>query len=291
MVSLIVPGSSERMLAKARDLSVREVVIDLEDAVVADRKSEALALAIGALSSGFAAARVSVRINPPGSPWAHQELIELTSAPVRPTSVVVPKVSDSGDLAFVERLLAGAEAAADVVVPMRVQALIETATGIANLQEIAGGSPRLEALVLGYADLAVSLSRSAAYAADLDSWAAVQSSIVVAARSAGVLAIDGPFLTLGDPDGLNTWAGRIVGLGFDGKWAIHPGQIDRIHSAFTPSDASVNKARAIIDALAEAERLGLGAVRLDGQMLDEAVRLAALRTLERAGLAVTEPSQ
>jgi citrate lyase subunit beta/citryl-CoA lyase len=279
------------MLAKARALTVSEVVIDLEDAVVPDRKRDALALTTAALSTGFAASRVSVRVNPPGSPWAHQELIELCSAPAPPSSVVIPKVSDPGDLAFVDRLLAGAEAAADVTVPIRVQALIETATGLSQLHEIATGCPRLEALVLGYADLSASLGRSPAYAADLDSWASVQTSVVSAARRAGLLAIDGPFLTIDDPEGLTVWSERSAGLGFDGKWAIHPGQLDRIRAAFTPSDESITRAQAIIDALAAAEQSGLGAVRFDGQMLDEAVRLAALRTLARAGQAATEPTR
>jgi citrate lyase subunit beta/citryl-CoA lyase len=278
------------MLSKARSLAVSEVIIDLEDAVVADRKRDALASTIVALSSGFLAPRVSVRVNPPGSPWAHQELIELSCAPVPPASVIIPKVNDLGDLAFVERLLAGAEAAAEVAIPLRVQALIESATGIAHVHEIAKGCERLEALVIGYADLAASLSRAPAYATDLDSWTSIQNSLVVAARGAGVLAIDGPFLAIDDTDGLTMWSRRTAGLGFDGKWAIHPAQIEPIRLAFAPSVESIARAQAIIDALARAERSGMGAVSLDGQMLDEAVRLGALRTLAQAGLAATEPT-
>jgi citrate lyase subunit beta/citryl-CoA lyase len=266
MVSLVVPGSSERMLAKAREIDADELVIDLEDAVVPDRKPEALANAVQALAAGgFSARRVAVRCNPRGTPWAERELAALATAERRPDSVVVPKVESASDLACVTE-------------PLRIQALIETAAGLANLGEILRASARLDAVVLGYADLAVSLGRTRVGAADLDCWLAIQDSVLVAARAANLHAIDGPYLTIDDAQGLRAAAARAAELGFDGKWAIHPSQLSPIREAFMPSDEEIAHARAVVDAL---EGSSSGAVTLNGAMVDEPVRLAALRTLER----------
>jgi citrate lyase subunit beta/citryl-CoA lyase len=142
---------------------------------------------------------------------------------------------------------------------------------------------RLAALILGYADLAVSLGRTPAGAASLDLWLAVQDAVLTAARAAGIRAIDGPFLTIADDAGLTESATRAAELGFDGKWAIHPAQAAPIVAAFTPSEDAVIHARAVIAALSEAGASGAGAVSLDGLMVDEPVRLAALRTLALAG--------
>ncbi|MDQ6605521.1 MAG: CoA ester lyase [Actinomycetota bacterium] len=289
-MSLVVPGSSERMLAKARDIDVEELVVDLEDAVIPERKSEALAAVLEALDvPGFQAGRVLVRVNAIGTAWAHQELIALTAAP-HLAGVVVPKVESPGDLAFVDRLLDGAELAAGRVKPLLVQALIETARGLTALHQIVSASPRLEAIILGYADLSASLGRSRAGVADLDRWLAVQDIVLVAARSGGVQAIDGPHLKLEDADGLVAAARRAADLGFDGKWAIHPSQLAPLAAEFTPSPAEVEHAESVLEALARAARDGGGAVAMDGEMLDEPVRLAALRTLARAGR-VSEPAR
>jgi citrate lyase subunit beta/citryl-CoA lyase len=262
------------MLAKARELRVGELVIDLEDAVVPDRKPEALAMTVAALAAGFAAPRVAVRVNPVGSPWLSDELRALSGAGTPPDSVVVPKVSGADDLVT---------AAGGLTVGIGMQALIETADGVAQLGPIIAASPRLEALILGYADLAVSLGRTPAGAANLDLWLAIQDAVLVAARAGGIKAIDGPFLTIADEPGLTASATRAAELGFDGKWAIHPAQIDPITAAFTPTAEQVARAREVVDALAHAEADGAGAVAVNGLMIDEPVRLAALRTLELAG--------
>ena len=138
--------------------------------------------------------------------------------------------------------------------------------------------------MLGYADLAASLGRSRDGAADLDRWLAVQDAVLAAARAAGVQAIDGPYLAIADEAGLQAAAARTAALGFDGKWAIHPSQIAPLVAAFTPSDEEVARAEAVLAALEQAAADGgRGAVSLDGEMLDEAVRVAALGTLARAG--------
>jgi citrate lyase subunit beta/citryl-CoA lyase len=283
MVSLVVPGSSERMLAKARDIDVDELVIDLEDAVVPGRKPEALETVLRRLTTErFRAGSVVVRVNAIGSAWAHQELVALTQADAL-HGVVIPKVESAGDLAFVERLLDGAELAAGRSAPLRAQALIETARGLTELGQIVAASSRLDAIILGYADLSASLGRSRAGAADIDRWLAVQDAVLTAARAAGVRAIDGPYLNIEDTDGLTTRARRAADLGYDGKWAIHPSQLKPIAAEFTPSADEIAHAQSVLDALARASEAGGGAVAMDGEMLDEPVRLAALRTLARAG--------
>jgi citrate lyase subunit beta/citryl-CoA lyase len=294
------------MLAKARTIEADELVIDLEDAVIPERKAQALQLVLAALAGEpFVAPQVTVRVNAVGSPWAHQELIALAAAPGPLDGVIVPKVEDAGDLAFVDRLLTGAQAAAatgpigDATTgpigdaapgmrrPLKLQALIETARGLSNLATIVTASDRLCGVILGYADLSVSLGRSPAGRDDLDRWLAVQDAVLIAARTVGIRAVDGPHLLIEDVDGLETAARRAADLGFDGKWAIHPSQLVPITHAFAPSAEEITRARAVLDALSAAAEQGGGVVALDGEMLDEPVRLAAVRTLERAGEAVS----
>jgi citrate lyase subunit beta/citryl-CoA lyase len=270
------------MLDKARTIVVDEVVIDLEDAVATDAKAQARAHAIAAVASGFAAGLISVRVNAPGTPWAHEDLAAVAGASPRPHGVVVPKVESAGDVAFVDRLLDGIERSTGQTRPLRVHALVETARGLRALDEIAHASPRLESLILGYADLGASLGRSRAGAGELDLWLAAQDSVLSAARAAGLQAIDGPYLSTEDEPHLRAAAKRAADLGFDGKWAIHPAQVAVVTDTFTPGPAEVARAQAILDALAHATADQRGAVRLEGEMLDEAVRLTALRTLARA---------
>lgn len=282
---LSVPGSSEKMLAKAPGLGADELIVDLEDAVATSAKDDARALVVTTLASdAWGGVAVSVRVNAPRTPWCHLDVAALAALPSQPAALVVPKVESAGDLAFVDRLLDGAEAAAGRREPLRVQALIETAAGLANVREIAAASPRLDALILGYADLTASLGRTAAGAADLDGWRPAQDALLLAARAHGLQAIDGPYLGVAVDDGFTAATARARDLGFDGKWAIHPSQVTALNAAFTPSADELSHARAVLDALARAEREGgAGAVALDGEMLDEAIRAAALRTLARAG--------
>ncbi len=281
---LAVPGSAPEKLAKAAGRGADELVIDLEDAVAPSAKEaarDAVAAALGELAWGDVT--VSVRVNAPRTPWCHADVAALAAAPGPLRSLVVPKVESAGDLAFVERLLDGVEAAAGRAQPLRVQALVETAQGLARVQEIAAASPRLEGLILGYADLAASLGRTAAGAADLGAWDSAREALLTAARAHGLQAIDGPYLGLRPDAAFTAAAERARDLGFDGKWAIHPAQVAPLTAVFTPAADELAHARAVVEALARAEREGgQGAVALDGQMLDEAVRLAALRVLARA---------
>jgi citrate lyase subunit beta/citryl-CoA lyase len=275
---LSVPASSERKLAKASELDADEIVIDLEDAVPVAGKEAARAAALAALESWSGNAAVAVRVNPPRSPWCHLEVAALAGLRARPASIVLPKVESAGDIAFVERLLDGAEVAGGDGEPIAIQALIETAAGLANADRIAAASNRVVSLILGYADLAASLGGDRS----LDAWLPAQHAVVVAARAAGLQAIDGPHLTIEPDDAFLAACRRARELGFDGKWAIHPAQVDPITDTFTPTADEVTSARALLDALEKSERRGDGAVELDGTMVDAALRVQALRVVALA---------
>jgi citrate lyase subunit beta / citryl-CoA lyase len=274
---LVVPAAPAAKLAKGATLRADEVVLDLEDAVLPALKDEARAAVAQALAGGWAAESVAVRVNAIGSPWCHADLLALAASGRETVTAVLPKVEHAADLAFADRLLAGAEAAAGRTTPVRLIALIETAAGLAAAVEIARASERLDALVLGYADLAASLGRPGG-----GDWRFAQESVLVAARAAGLQAIDGPHLGTRDDDAFRAAALHARALGYDGKWAIHPTQIETLHQTFTPSDEEVAGAREVLAALERAAADGAGAVAVAGQMLDEALALSARRVLARA---------
>ena len=276
--SLSVPGSSERMLAKTAALEMDEIVVDLEDSVAPDVKEQARKLVGGFLATErtFAVAVVAVRINPLSGQWGERDVIELVEhVGPRIGSLVIPKVESAEDVLAVDRLLGSVGEPASAV---GLQALVETAGGLLRAGEIAAASLRLEALILGYADLAASLGRAPGPAPP-ERWSHAQETLLVAARAAGIQAIDGPYLEVRDDAGLRLRAEYARALGFDGKWAVHPRQLGIINVAFTPLDEELARARAILDALAGAE--GRGAVELDGEMIDEASRKLALQVIAR----------
>jgi citrate lyase subunit beta/citryl-CoA lyase len=281
------------MLAKAWASAADEIVIDLEDSVPAGSKAEARETAARFLRSiddtgpdiGLDIGRdIAVRVNAPGSPWCHEDLVAVGSLPRLPHSVVLPKVESVGDLAFAERLLDGVESGSGRS-PVAVQALIESAAGLARLGEIATAGGRLRRLIIGYADLAASLGRS--HLAPADHWTPAQEQLIWAARAAGILAIDGPHLGVAVDESFRAGLRRAAEAGFDGKWVIHPSQIDEVNTAFSPSADDVAWADEVIEALESAEGRGIGAVSVRGRMLDEAVAVAARRVLLRARLAAT----
>ena len=283
---LSVPGSSERKIRKALGLDVDELIFDLEDAVAIPAKDQARADVVAALAANpDQAERIAVRVNAPGSPWCHLDLLALAAADVPPASVILPKTESPDDIAFVDRLLAGAEAGAGVTRPLSVQALIETASGLLGPRRSPRSSERLETLILGYADLSVSLGRRPPGPAHPDgsAWDGARDAVVLAAKAAGLQAIDGPYLGIAVDDGFQAAALRARELGFDGKWAIHPSQVAALNEVFTPGADDVARAREIVTALEEASTgHGDGAVALDGAMLDEALRQWALGVLAAA---------
>jgi citrate lyase subunit beta/citryl-CoA lyase len=276
------------MLAKAQGLPADEIVVDLEDSVAPRAKEEARATAVAALRDGSWEGRsVAVRVNAPLSAWGEHDVTEVVrGAGEALTGLVVPKVESAEELRLVERLVDEQER------PVGLQALIETAAGLTNLAEIARASPRLEALIIGYADLAASLGRPLAADYPGDRWHWVRETVLVAARSAGLQAIDGPHLDVGDLEALGVEARRARALGFDGKWALHPTQIEPLNEVFSPGQEEVDRAAAILRALAVAEgEAGRGAVMHEGEMIDEASRKRALQVIARGEAAGVTPLQ
>jgi len=289
---LSVPAASPRKLEMAPSFGADEIVLDLEDSVVPAMKPDALSAALRVLRGWPATpdlpgtTAVSVRVNPPRTRWCHLELAALAASGETAGSVVLPKVESAADLAFAERLLDGAEAAAGRRIPLRIQALIETAPGLSHVGEIAGSSERLESLIIGYADLGTSLGRSSTGGRSLDLWLAAQESVLAAARTHGLQAIDGPFLGTVDNEQFRLASARARDLGFDGKWAIHPSQVPALNALFSPSDEDISRAHAVLAALDRGKSdARTGAVELDGEMVDEATRRSALRLLAQAATA------
>jgi citrate lyase subunit beta/citryl-CoA lyase len=281
---LSTPGSSAAKLHKASTSHADEVVIDLEDSVAVSAKTDALITAIAALRTWpDHGPTVSVRVNAIGSEWCHVELVALAGTDGPLDTVIVPKVESAEDLAFLERLLDGAERASGRARKLGIQVLIESARGLSCVDEIAGASRRLRALILGYADLAADLGRPEGAATEFSHWHPAQERVLTAARAHSLQAIDGPWLGVADDAPFRQSATCARDLGFDGKWAIHPIQIEALNELFTPTAEALRQARAVIDALDRADaEAGAGAVKLDAWMLDEAVRRSALRVLARA---------
>ena len=272
------------MLSKSSSLEVDEVVADLEDSVAVDAKESARDLVAAFLERAESLApAVAVRINALAGQWGERDVLELVRrAGPQIGSLIVPKVTCAADLVAVERLLDTLGGRAENVA---LQALIENAAALERVSEIAAASRRLEAVILGYADLAASLGRGPA-ATTPQSWLYAQETVLVAARAHGLHAIDGPYLEIKDYPALRRWAEHVRSLGFNGKWAIHPSQIEVINATFTPSTDQLAQAHSILDALGRAE--GRGAVELDGEMIDEASRKRALEVIARGRAAGVE---
>ena len=297
---LSVPASSERFLAKARDLAVDEVMLDLEDSVAPAAKEEARGLAVAALRSGGWGGRlVAIRVNDATTPWAFQDVIAaVTGAPGLADSLILPKVSSPAHVIWLDTLLTQVEQAAGVPVgKTRVEAQIEDAPGLAAVEEIAAASPRLVSLIFGPGDFMASVGmrsvtvggQPSGYPYDAHHYTLMR--ILVAARANGLQAIDGPYGRIRDLDGLRTVTASAAALGFDGKWVLHPSQVDIVNSAFTPGAEEYARAVRILSAYDQATSAdGRGAVMLDDEMIDEATRKMAQRLAALGAAAGLEPA-
>ncbi|WP_232548489.1 HpcH/HpaI aldolase/citrate lyase family protein [Propioniciclava soli] len=286
---LAVPGSSDRFIAKARGLGVDALFLDLEDAVAPAVKAESRQRIVDALNdpAGFAAPTVTVRVNDWSTPWTYADVIEVVSgAGARLDCLVLPKCTDAAQVKALDLLLTQVEQAAGLPVGrIGVEVQIEDALGLLHVAEIAAASPRLESLVFGPGDFMASLgmgglnvgAQPAGYPAD--AFHHVLMSILVAARAHGLQAIDGPFVAIRDVDGFRTAAERAAALGYDGKWVLHPAQVEAGNAIFSPAAADVERAERIMAAYAESTSVGggaRGAIVVDDEMVDEAgVKLAA----------------
>ena len=285
---LAVPGSSDRFIAKARGLRVDALFLDLEDAVAPAVKEESRQRIVGALTSGegFAAPTVTVRVNDWSSPWTYRDVVEVVLGAGRHVDcLVLPKVTSPDHVVALDLLLSQVEAEAGLPVGrIGLEVQIEDAVGLVAVNAIAGASDRLESLVFGPGDFMASLgmgglnvgAQPAGYPAD--AFHHVLVSILVAARAHGLQAIDGPYVAIRDVAGFEASAALSAALGYDGKWVLHPAQVEAGNAAYSPRVEDFERARRIMDAYAEATSLSggaRGAIVVDDEMVDEAgVKLA-----------------
>ncbi|MGF1615089.1 MAG: HpcH/HpaI aldolase/citrate lyase family protein [Gammaproteobacteria bacterium] len=290
---LAVPGSNRKFLEKATDSPADVIFLDLEDAVAPPDKEQARKNVIAALNElDWAGRTLSVRINGLDTPYMYRDVVDvLEQAGDKLDLIMIPKVGTAADVYAVDMLVSQIEQAMGYRKRIGFELLIETALGMQNIHQIAGASPRNESLHFGVADYAASTrARTTGIGgphpeyhvltdADADAgghrhrhwgdmWHYAISRLVVAARANGLRPLDGPFGNFSDPDGFRAQAMRAAVLGCEGKWAIHPSQVELANQLLSPSEAEVTQARRILEAMEQAEREGRGAVALDGRLID-----------------------
>lgn len=287
---LAVPAGNTRFVDKALASDADLVFLDLEDGVAPEARASARRAAVAALlREDWGSQLRAVRVNATSSPWYYEDLIGVVEAAgSRLDIVIVPKVEEPGDVYMTARLLEQIETRHGFGRPIAIEAQIETARGMLQVEAIAAAGRRLDALTFGPGDYAASIGapvlaiggEAAGYPGHL--WHAALSRIVVAARAYGLQAIDGPYGAFRDPAGLTRSAGLARALGCDGKWAIHPSQLAPINAAFSPSAAELERAQAIVERYERATGVeARGAVALDGELIDAASLRMARRTLGR----------
>ncbi len=299
---LAVPGSSEKMLAKAPALGADQVFLDLEDSVAPEVKVPARQLVVGALRRGEWGEKVRVvRVNDVNTPWCHGDIGTVVSqtGPAHLDCVMLPKVENAGQVWFVDHLLTQLEKEHGWEVgAIGLELQIENAAGLTNADEILAVSPRTEAFIFGPGDMAAALGMPSLTVGALqpdypgDHWHWVLMRILVAARNAGVQAIDGPYAQIRNVEGFREVATRSRVLGFDGKWVLHPGQIDAANGIYGVTQAQYERAEDILAAYLHATgREHRGAVMFGDEMIDEASRkMAEVSAMKgrRQGLKVRE---
>jgi malyl-CoA/(S)-citramalyl-CoA lyase len=292
---LSVPGHVEKMHPKARDSAADVVMFDLEDSVPMDQKKAARAQVIQSLLSlDWHKKTVTVRCNALDTPLAYRDLIDIIdNAGHLLDAVVIPKVNHPGDIHFVHRLLDGIEMDRQLSNRIGIEASIESAAGLENVSLTAKASNRMVSLVFGIADYSASIgtrlvSVSGHGEAETDvypghRWHFPLSRIIVAAKANGLQVMDAPYGNFKDLDGLRRSAVMSNALGCDGKWVIHPSQIEIVNAVFSPSPEEIERARVVIEAYEAAAESGRGAVSLDGSVVDNATIRLARQLWEQAG--------
>ncbi len=285
---LYIPGNNPAMLNNAGVYGADVIVFDLEDSVALREKDAARALVAGALSKPELinpnSAEVMVRINGLDTPFAKADLEAIV--PARPHSLRLPKAISKDTVLELVKLLEEIEKSAGLDYEIEISPILETVAGVSNAAEIAAAHPRVTALSFGAEDFTRDLGTSRTK--EGSELRHARGAIVLAAKAAGIQAIDTVFPDVMDTDGLTKETKAVRQLGFDGKSIIHPRQIDTIHSIFRPSEEEIKQALAIEKALAEAEEKGLGVASLDGRMIDSPVAKKANNVLilaRRLGLA------
>jgi citrate lyase subunit beta / citryl-CoA lyase len=295
---LSVPGSSPKMLGKAPTLPADEVFMDLEDSVAPAEKESARGNVIEALKAGeWGDKTVVVRINAIDTRWAYRDVVEIVEAAGEHIDcIMIPKVQSPGEVEFVDHLLRMIEDSRGFEHRVGIEAQIENGPGLTLIDEIAFSSDRLETLIFGPGDMAAALGMPSLTVGEVvedypgDHWHWVLMRILVAARSAGLQAIDGPYAKIRDLDGYREVARRARILGYDGKWVLHPGQIDVANEVFSPTQEEYERAENILEAYRKATEVErLGAAMFGDEMIDEASRKMAEVTALRGRAAGLKP--
>jgi citrate lyase subunit beta/citryl-CoA lyase len=288
------------MLAKSPTLPADEVFLDLEDSVAPLAKEEARNHVIDALENNdWGDKTVVLRINSIDTQWAADDLKTVVEGAGQFIDcIMIPKVQYAHEVLFVDHMLRMIETNSELDRPLGLEIQIETATGLRNIYEIAHASDRAETLIFGPADMSASLGLPTVTAGlpmpeyPGDHWHWVLETILVAARDANLQAIDGPYLLIKDLDGFRDMSLRARALGYDGKWALHPGQIDVLNEVFTPTQEEYDKAEALLEAYKEATEVdNRGAVMFGNEMIDEASRKMAVQFAERGRAAGMKPEK
>ena len=277
---LAVPGSSPEMFEKALNSKADYIFLDLEDAVSPMDKITARQNVIKGLKEfnwKEKGKTISVRINSPDTHYMYKDLIDIVEeVGYKLDTVLLPKAGTASDVYMIDCLLTQIETNKKLKNKIGIECLIETALGMSNIKEIAKSSERLEALHFGVADYAASLRARTVVIGGLnpdypgDQWHHGLSQLVMTCRAYGLRAIDGPFGDFNDPDAYIEAAKRGAAIGIEGKWAIHPSQIELANKVFSPPSSEVTKAKRILEELDKAAKAGKGAAQLDGRMIDAA---------------------
>ncbi|GGH36706.1 beta-methylmalyl-CoA/L-malyl-CoA lyase [Cribrihabitans marinus] len=295
---LFGPGSNTKLFAKMAASAADVINLDLEDSVAPTDKELARANVIEAIGDvDWGNKYLSVRINGLDTPWWYRDVVDLLEqAGDRLDQIMIPKVGCAADVYAVDALVTAVEHARGRDKPVSLEVIIESAAGIAHVEEIAASSPRLQAMSLGAADFAASMGMQTTGIGGTqenyymlqdgakhwsDPWHWAQAAIVAACRTHGVLPVDGPFGDFSDDDGFIAQARRSATLGMVGKWAIHPKQIALANQVFTPSDEAVAEAREILAAMADAKARGDGATVYKGRLVD-------IASIKQAEVVVTQ---
>ena len=288
---LSVPGSSEKMLEKAAGLTLDHVFLDLEDAVAPSAKPDARGKIVNALNElEWKPKTLCVRINDVETQWCHDDIIEVVSgAGTKLDTIMLTKAKRVEDVMFVHLMLDQLEKKLGLPNRIGIECLIEEVEGMMHVDAIAACSDRLECLVFGMGDYSASqqmqlgaVGETGPYPGDI--WHYPRYRMTIACRANGIDPVDGPYANFRNPEGYRREAERSLALGMIGKWAIHPSQVEIAQAVFSPSADAVTKARKQKEAYDAALAQGLGAINVDGVMIDAASIRIVQSTLDRADL-------
>ena len=288
---LSVPGSSEKMMTKASSLELDHVFLDLEDAVAPSAKPGARGQIVEALNGlDWKPGTVCVRINDVETEWCHDDIIEVvTGAGDRLDTIMLTKAKSAADLMFVHLLLDQLEQKLKLKRRIGIECLIEEVEGMMHVEEIAACSDRLECLVFGMGDYSASQQMQLGHVGETggyppDVWHYPRYKMTIACHANQIDPVDGPYANFRNPDGYTKEAERSFVLGMVGKWAIHPSQVEIAQKVFSPNPDAIDSARKQQAAYDEALKEGLGAINVDGVMVDAASIRIVQNLIDRADL-------